>query len=142
MIVIHKPFDFFNKTRAKVARVVDLDAENIKRVPIRKDVRRGRQYLTVGHCGYEIKRGKSSWVRVLPEEQEKTYREILGRIATLQRELGDVVEEGWVRAKEYVHPHLDGDDRVEPVVSHEVSPEMKRTFDEISHKIGNLFTPR
>jgi cell division protein FtsB len=100
MIIIHKT----NKNLR--ARVADLDDKgglpsSYRRVYLTEAKR--KPYIVVDHTGYLLVRGKSDFVRVLPEEQEKRWREIQAEIERLKKERDDVIEEGWVRADPYVH---------------------------------------
>jgi hypothetical protein len=143
MIVIHKPFDRLCGTgRAKRARVVDTEKKEPSSSyrPIHREVVRGRDYLTVDYHGYALTRGKSEWVRVLPEEQEKEYREIRAEIARLEQKARDVIEEGWVRAKPYVHSEPATPETPVPVTSPETRQALDRLGTELTKMLRRTIT--
>lgn len=135
MIIIHKPVS------ARGAQICDLKQkfENPNYRRIRREKLRSGEYLTVDHNGYKLTRGKSDLVRVLPEEQEREYREILAQIAQLRQRASDVIEEGWVRAEPYIHPEPAQDQTVPGGLDPKVTPELRRDLDRLAREVSNVF---
>jgi hypothetical protein len=101
MLILHRPFWYDEPGKPAKPRVVEPELGEVEfshKLRFVSNPRSKKRVVLFGSTGYELTRGRSKHVRVMPQEQEAEYRDIEAQIAALKRRLDEVRDEAWLRA--------------------------------------------